>query len=248
VYVIAVGPSPGLPGPGIEPTGPHQIARLNSDGTVDPAFVPGTFGPGTVITSLVAAGGTAKVYVGGSLTQYNGQSLFKGLVRLDADGTLDSSFTSDIAAIMGNIPAVEDLVPAHDGTQKLYAGGRLGATIRILETGQRDSTFVQTLPMITYTIALADDDTDDVLVFGCCTTADPNTPVRLLRLNHNGAAVPTFHEPTFGPTFFLNFSMIPVLDGSGDFYIGGELTNYNGAAVNHFARIHADGSLASVVN
>jgi hypothetical protein len=104
--------------------------------------------------------------------------------------------------------------------------------------------------MITYAIAPAEDDTDEVLVFGCCTVAGTNTPnpVRLLRLNHNGAVVPTFHEPTLGPTFLLNFSIIPVLDDTGDFYIGGGITTYNGAAVNHFARIHADGSLASVVN
>ncbi|HKY73496.1 MAG TPA: PKD domain-containing protein [Nitrospira sp.] len=248
LYVVSVGPSPGLPGPGIEPTGPHQIIRLNSDGTVDPAFAPGTFAPGTVITGLVPAPGTGKVYAGGSLTQYNGQSLFRGLVRLNPDGTLDASFTSDIGAIGNNIAAVEDLVPAHDGTPNLYAGGRVGGggTIRILETGQIDSTFVQAVPMITYAIAPAQDDTADVLSFGCCST--PEGPVRLLRFDHNGVLVPTFHEPTFVPTFFLNFSIISVLDGSGDFYIGGELTSYDGAAVNYFARIHADGSLASVVS
>jgi len=39
-----------------------------------------------------------------------------------------------------------------------------------------------------------------------------------------------------------------VLDATRDLYIGGGFTTYNGVPVNHIARIHADGSLASVVN
>jgi hypothetical protein len=39
--------------------------------------------------------------------------------------------------------------------------------------------------------------------------------------------------------------MVPVPDGTNDFYIGGAFSAYNGAPANNFARIHADGSLAS---
>jgi beta-propeller uncharacterized protein DUF5122 len=39
--------------------------------------------------------------------------------------------------------------------------------------------------------------------------------------------------------------MVPIPDGTTDFYIGGGFSAYNGAPANNFARIHADGSLAS---
>jgi hypothetical protein len=73
----------------------------------------------------------------------------------------------------------------------------------------------------------------------------------LLRLDRTGAAVSTFHEPTIGaepPNDPWILAVVPVLDGTKDLYIGGFFTTYNGAPVNHIARIHADGSLASVVN
>jgi hypothetical protein len=57
--------------------------------------------------------------------------------------------------------------------------------------------------------------------------------------------VPEFREPTLDANIY---SIAPVQDGTGDFYIAGTFTRYNGAAVNHIARIHADGSLASVVS
>jgi Domain of unknown function (DUF5122) beta-propeller len=251
LYVVSVGPSPGLPGPGIDPTGPHQISRLNADGTSDPTFVVGTFAAGSVITNLVPAPGTGKVYVGGSLISYNGQQI-SSLVRLNPDGTIDSSFMtgSGIIFISGNIAAVEALASARDGTQDIYAGGRISiynetpvplGTIRIHGNGLLDSTFVPAVTMITYAIAPAEDGTGDLLVFGVGTTS-----VRFLRLDHTGAVVPTFQEPNLA--FFTIFSIVPVLDGTRDLYIGGEGTLYNGAAVNHFARIHADGTLASIVN
>jgi len=118
LYVISVGPSPGLPGAGIDPTGPLQVIRLNSDGTVDPAFAAATFAAGTQVTSLVPAPGTAKVYVGGS-----------GVVRLNPDGTVDPTFKTRpeiLNFIYGNIATIEALAPARDGTQDLYTGGRRG--------------------------------------------------------------------------------------------------------------------------
>ena len=65
---------------------------------------------------------------------------------------------------------------------------------------------------------------------------------RLCRLNRHGAVVPTFHEPIIDRDVF---TIVPALDGTGDIYIGGQFTTYNGQVVNRIARIHADGTLAS---
>lgn len=40
-------------------------------------------------------------------------------------------------------------------------------------------------------------------------------------------------------------SIVPALDGSGDIYVGGDFTQYNGATANHIARLNRDGSLDS---
>ena len=72
------------------------IARLNSDGTLDAGFDPGTgvtgFSghpwPGLMSIALQRDG---KILIGGGFEQYNGQARC-GLTRLNSNGTLDASF------------------------------------------------------------------------------------------------------------------------------------------------------------
>src|SRR5262249_22342313 len=135
---------------------------------------------------------------------------------------------------------VQDLEPASDGTSDFYAGLWVGPVVRLHETGEGDTSFRANFNARGGSIAVALDGTGDVLL----ASAAPET---LFRFNRSGALVsaPTFVSPDLaqggvGP-------IVPVPDGTGDFYIGGVLTTYNGVIVNNFARVHADGSLASVV-
>jgi hypothetical protein len=148
----------------------------------------------------------------------------------------------------------EVIALAGNGSRDLYAGGRISSyngtmmttfgSIRIQETGALDTSFVPAIPMITFTIAPAEDGTGDVFVYGL-ETGSGIFQSRLLRLSRNGALVSTFHEPSLDSQVL---TIVPVLDGTRDLYIGGTFTTYNGVPVNHIARIRADGSLASVVN
>jgi beta-propeller uncharacterized protein DUF5122 len=214
-----------------------RVVRLNPDGSHDPTFGDVRFvGPADknepMVWGIAVAPGSSNVYVGGLL----GNS---GLIRLSPDGTVDSTFTK----FPGNAATIE---VAKDGSGDIYAGGyqALGP-VRLHETGALDTIFSPPQPintLATYAIAPADDGTGDVLVSGW---------LRLLRLNRTGGLVPTFQEPTLspalpGPYGDRNvYTMVPIPDGTGDFYIGGAFSGYNGAPANNFARIHADGSLAS---
>lgn len=107
------------------PTGIGHVQRLNPDGAIDPAFAIGTvtfvsdaFPPDPdlrpVIRSLVPVGDqSGRIYaaVSGS---YNGTEAGP-VVRLNSNGTLDSSFRQD-----RSVPAVFRIVPANDGSQDLY--------------------------------------------------------------------------------------------------------------------------------
>jgi hypothetical protein len=233
-----------------------NIARLNADGTVDSAFSTangfptesGARGNPQSIGALLPTP-AGKLYVGGSLYSFNGRTV-SSLIRLNQDGTLDSAFNPNIGYLIG-VTQVVDLEPAADGTSDLYAGLWVGPVTRVHETGAFDSSFQADQNLRGITIAVAQDGSGDVLL----SAASPATSsVSLFRFSRNGALVsaPTFVSPTlvtsvsgFGPSIS---TIVPLQDGTGDFYIGGYFTSYNGAVVNHFARIHADGSLASVVN
>ena len=166
---------------------------------------------------------------------YNGVGV-PSLVRLSVDGTLDTTFVDDVGYTAA--PVVEVIAPVGRGTRDIYIGGQIGL-FRILETGAFDTTFIATVPMITFSIAPVQDGSGDLYVSG---VADNRT--RLLRFNRNGGVVATFREPSLDAEVL---TIVPVPDGTRDFYIGGAFTMYNGVAVNHIARVHVDGSLAAIV-
>jgi uncharacterized delta-60 repeat protein len=66
-----------------------RIARLNDDGTLDETFDPGLGADRTVSSVVLQSDG--KLVVGGAFTNFNGTDC-GGIVRLNTDGALDSSF------------------------------------------------------------------------------------------------------------------------------------------------------------
>jgi hypothetical protein len=227
-----------------------KIVLLKPDGSLNPAFSTGNGFLGgsparaepVSIAALVPAS-NGKLYVGGRLLTYNGVGV-SSLPRLNADGTLDSTFNAPASYA----PGVETLALASDGTKDVYFGSRNMFSTRVHDDGEVDPTYAPTVPVVPNVICPAQDGTGDVFLSGFDTVS---IVFRLLRLDRNGALVSTFHEPTLGaepPNDPWVLTIVPVLDGTRDLYIGGTFTTYNGVPVNHIAHIHADGSLASVVN
>jgi hypothetical protein len=221
-------------------------------------YSPGTFflgGDPTVfaIRTIAVPPGSGKLYVGGSMMTFNSEEV-GSFVRLNPDGTLDRTFATGTGTPGHPILViVEAIAPARDGSGDVYAGGHIGmyngstvnSSMRVHENGALDPSYAQAVQLFPNVICPAQDGTGDVLVGGF----SPTDGLRLLRLNRNGAVVSTFQEPRLAPegsSFVL--TIVPVLDGTRDLYIGGTFTTYNGVPVNHIARIHADGSLASIVN
>jgi uncharacterized delta-60 repeat protein len=104
------------------------IARLNSDGSLDRGFEPAPItGEGPVYSMALQADGM--VVLGGKFTQVAGESR-QGLVRLNGDGSVDASFTTDALASSASTP-VSGLAIQPDG--KLIVTGaytNLGAQVR----------------------------------------------------------------------------------------------------------------------
>lgn len=67
----------------------NRIARLNADGTLDPTFNSSTGANGEIY--IITLQGDGKIIIGGVFSSYNGVSR-NHLARLNADGTLDTTF------------------------------------------------------------------------------------------------------------------------------------------------------------
>ncbi|MBK8092937.1 MAG: hypothetical protein IPK32_13365 [Verrucomicrobiaceae bacterium] len=81
-----------------------RVARLNADFTLDPSLDTGT-GPNSAVNALGIDHATGKIYVGGLFASWNGlNGAGKNyLVRLNSDGTLDTTFTLSVSQTVTRI-------------------------------------------------------------------------------------------------------------------------------------------------
>jgi uncharacterized delta-60 repeat protein len=97
-------------------------------------------------------------------------------------------------------------------------------------------------------IAPALDNSDNVYVGGRFTFYKNSEAVRIARFSNDGSLDAGFATGTgfIGSGMRGTVHIIaPVLDGSGDVYVGGDIMIYNGTAVRHIARLNLDGTLDS---
>jgi hypothetical protein len=124
----------------------HRIMRLRHDGSVDPSFLAGSgFDPDLPFNSNVISffrlTATNRLLVAGWFTTFNGAAV-PPIVRLNADGTLDSTFTLASGYLTG--PANGVLLQEDDRAIIWTAGhntsnGRIMA--RVNPNGSLDSSF-----------------------------------------------------------------------------------------------------------
>jgi len=95
------------------------IARLNANGSLDLTFNPGS-GTCNGFVWCIAIQTDGKVLIGGDFTSVNGTNR-NYLARLNADGSLDTSFTPDLISDPGSSPAVGCMAVQGDG--KILIGG-----------------------------------------------------------------------------------------------------------------------------
>ena len=120
------------------------IVRLNSNGTRDTSFTTntGTGANTTIVTIAIQSDG--KILVGGNFTVWNGTAVGR-IVRLNADGTRDTAFTTNTGT--GASGGVVSIAIQSDG--KILVGGNFGAwngttvtrIVRLNSDGTRDTAF-----------------------------------------------------------------------------------------------------------
>ncbi len=229
-----------------------RLVRLHADGTVNPNFQTGSGFNNPVYSIAPTGDGTGNLYVGGAFTSYKGTGVDR-LVRLQPDGLVDQNFTTG-AGFTGPAlnTSVRIIVPAADGTGKLYVGGdftsynqqtQANDLVRVNPNGSADLSFATGAGFnnTVYSIALAADETGDLYVGGAFTTFNGTVANDIVRLHANGIVNPTFATGTgFNNTVY---TIAPAGDGTGNLYVGGAFTAFNGPVANDLIRLHAKGTV-----
>ncbi|MEW5675408.1 T9SS sorting signal type C domain-containing protein [Flavobacterium enshiense] len=211
----------------------NRIARLNSNGTLDTSFTPGSGAESEVRALALQSDG--KILIGGLFNSYNGSSR-KGIVRLNANGTLDTSFS---ALTYQSFFSIEVIKVQSNG--KILIGGSFeqlnniteaNGFVRLNANGTVDTalSFGYADPTI-YNIALQPD--GKIILGGYFALS--STDKHLIRLNANGTVDTGFNTGTAANSVVYTSALLP----DGKLIIAGAFTNYNGTGRNRIARINA---------
>lgn len=179
-----------------------RIIRFDKDGVVDLTFNNSGFNGTSIYTLAVQSDG--KILVGGDFTSY-GMTTINRIARLETDGTLDSTFTTNIGTGFGG--AVRHITIQPDG--KIIAVGDFTSfdefapsrVARLNSDGTFDESFAVVTGLDSTAFISAIQSDGKVLVGGSFTTYDGNTSNRLVRLNTDGSYDSSFTvNPGFGNT------------------------------------------------
>ena len=231
----------------------HYVARLNTDGSVDPAFNPGLGANGQVWAMALQTNG--QIIIGGEFTSYNGTNV-NGVARLNTDGSLDTAFNPGA----GPDGIVDALVLDASGRVLIggnfdsVAGAASGGIARLNTDGSLDTTFtpgIGTFNSGTYTTdpvhAIAVQADGQILAGGAFSQFDLMTYNGLVRLNPDGTLDLNFQPGTgtLNPTTQLADTVyaIQIQPQDNMIVLGGNFTAYNQTRRLGCARIFPDGSL-----
>jgi len=214
------------------------LTRLNPDGSIDESFNTGTGLNGKVYCSYIQADG--KIIIGGSFTAFNGIPAGK-LIRLNTDGSQDTSFNTSIGAITG---IIYKICPQSDGKIIIvgsfakYNNVTVNRVARLLPDGQLDTTFntgTGSALNITNVEVFSD---GKILLAGNFISFNGVTVNRIVRLFADGRIDTSFNT---GIAFNDDVSAT-VLQPDGKVILGGKFTSYNGIAANRIIRLNPDGT------
>ena len=223
-----------------------SLARLNADGSLDPAFAAL---PNDSVTYL-AVQGDGRIVVTGSFTSVGNVSR-EGVARLNSDGSLDTSFNSRDISITstGSAPRVASLPEG----RVLLAGDSLSSFglnrrtfARLHADGPLDAGFVPFTDASAGSFFLSDFAVlpDERILYsndGTLSSSSTGKPAVVGGLATDGRIDPAFTPGvvTASGAGVLGLGLLP----DGKILIGGSFTSYNGATRNRIARLLPDGTV-----
>ncbi len=242
----------------------NQIVRLNENGTIDTTFSAKSFTTATTATGhtekivrKIIVQSDGKILVVGSFTNYDNVSV-GGLVRLNSDGSRDTSFNSNGGFLVADRVLVFDVVLQPDGKIVLggsfsfYAGQALNSNciVRLNPNGSIDGSFdagTGANPFNGGILSLALQPNGKILVGGLFASFNNQLKYNLIRLNENGSIDTTFDVnngaySTFPAGVIYSISVQP----KGKIIVGGFFKKFGNQEIGGIVILDKNGNIDSV--
>jgi uncharacterized delta-60 repeat protein len=229
----------------------NHLIRLNTDGSKDTSFNIGAgFANPSLVCSVesIAIQSDGKILAAGQYIQFAGATQ-RGLVRLNTDGSKDTSFNIGINGFGdgANVASVNSISIQSDG--KILAGGAFitfsglsqNNLIRLNTDGSKDTSFDIGAGFSSgfrniFTTAIQSD--GKILAGGEFTSFTGSPQNRLIRFNSNGSKDTSFNIGSGfnGPVYSI------AIQSDGKILVGGSFSTYQGSTENRLIRLNSDGS------
>lgn len=225
----------------------RKIARLLSDGTLDPTFDPG-YGANYPI-HCVAVQADGKILIGGEFNTY-GNADRNRIARLLANGELDTTFDPGSGAYhQTDDPVVHAIHVLTDGSILIagqftsYDGTPRRRIARLNTDGGLDTGFDPGTGANGPIYALAAQGDGKIMIGGDFTSYDGTARERIARVEVGGSLDTTFNPGTGVEQYYSTSVNSIVIKADGKPLIGGNFSNYDGTSILNIAALNLDGSL-----
>jgi hypothetical protein len=229
----------------------NRLVRLNSDGLIDETFAANANTGANNNVAAIAVQSDQKIVVGGNFTTWNAVTV-NAIVRLNTNGTSDTTFTTNTSAgVGGTVAAI-----AVQSDQKIVVGGEftsfngvtVGNVVRLNSDGTRDTTFTTGngtgANNVISSVTVQSD--AKIILAGSFTTWNTASVIRIVRLNSDGTIDTSFStNVATGP----DSSVLSVgLQSDGKIIVGGLFTTWGGTTVGRIVRLNSDGTRDTTFN
>jgi uncharacterized delta-60 repeat protein len=226
-----------------------RIIRTNLSGSIDTTFNMGNGFANSVQCMVTQSDG--KIIIGGNFSTYSGSINAGNLVRLNTNGTRDTTLNVGTAGFNGQ---VNDIRIQSDGkiiavgAFTTYSGSTRNRIVRLNTNGTYDTTFNIGTGLNNTANCVAIQSDGKILVGGATITQYSGSLIGTgsLRINTDGTRDNTFNTGVG----FLTTSTVNSIDiqSDGKIVVGGAFTSYSGSTVTRLTRLNDNGSVDTTFN
>lgn len=217
----------------------NRIARLNADGTLDATFNPNVGGGSFPAVLALAVQADGKIVLGGQFSTV-GPTTRNRIARLNADGTLDTTFNPNASAQVYCLGLQADGKILVGGAFSLVGGDTRNCFARLNATGALDGAINPGVNSTVVSMALQTD--GKVVIGGFFTTVAGVARTYAARLNADLTLDASFNP---APN---NYVYCVAVQTSGQIPMVGQFTSVGGVARSSIARVDATGALDASFN
>ena len=229
----------------------NRIVRLNTNGTFDTTYNIGT-GLNQNGNAVAIQSDDKAIIAASSLTNYSGSTFGPGLVRINTDGTRDTTFNTGTGFTAGTLAAyaldiqTDGKIIVGSGATA-YSGSTVTRLMRLNSNGTLDTTFNPGIVNSTvYAVKLQPD--QKILIAGVFNSVSSSLAGGIARIQPNGNLDTSYNTGIGINAATLNAPNVFSLDSTGNVYIGNNFTTYSGSTVNRFVKTSPSGTIDTTFN